>query len=249
MKDNYSIRHWLGHGWRDFRATQWVSMAFSGIFVLVGMAFVWLMNASGYVLLVYPFVTGFLVVAPILLTGYQRAGRLLSAGQRPRFKDLALGVTEATPGIWFLTFTLCVCYLIWVTDALVIYGIYFDFRLEALDASVFADAAARKSLLIYVGFSGAMGLFIAVMSFMVTVFSVPLIMHHKMNFVAAVHSSVVTAWRHFGLMMRWGLTISLLVMLTMVLAMPLLVVVLPVVAYASYAAFDEIYPEAADERG
>lgn len=244
MKENYSISLWLGHGWHDFRATQWVSMAFSGIFVLIGMAFVWGLAARGLALLVYPFVTGFLVVAPILLTGYQRAGRMLRAEQRPAFKDLAQGITEATPGIWFLTFILCVCYLIWVTDALVIYGMYFDFQLVALDASMFTDADMRHSLLSYVGFSGAVGLFIALLSFMVSVFSIPLIMHRKMHFVAAVYSSVVTVFRHFRLMLSWGLIISLAIILTIIFALPLLVVVLPVLAYASYAAFVELYPEA-----
>jgi uncharacterized membrane protein len=245
LKKNYSIRNWLGKGWQDFRTTMAVSIAFSGIFMLIGMASIWTLTAKGYALLAYPFIGGFLVVAPILLTGYQRAGRLLAEGQKPRFKDLALGVTEATPGIWFLTFVLCVCYLIWVTDALVLYGIYFDFHLVALDSSILSDAEQRGSLLSYLLFSGVMGLFIALMSFTVAVFSIPLIMHRKMHFVAAVHSSVVTVFRHFGLMMRWALTISLLNLITLVVALPLLVVVLPVVAYASYAAFVDLYPEEA----
>jgi uncharacterized membrane protein len=245
MKKQYKISKWLGRGWTDFRATQGVSIAFSGIFMLIGMASIWTLTAKGYALLAYPFISGFLVVAPILLTGYQRAGRLLMEGKKPCFKDLALGVTEATPGIWFLTFILCVCYLIWVTDALVLYGMYFDFHLVALDNSIFSDVEQRSSLINYLLFSGAVGLFIALMSFTVTVFSIPLIMHRKMNFVAAVHSSVVTVFRHFGLMMRWALTISLLTLLTLVVALPLLVVVLPVVAYASYAAFVDLYPEEA----
>lgn len=245
MKKNYSIRNWLGKGWQDFRTTMAVSIAFSGIFMLIGMASIWTLTAKGYALLAYPFIGGFLLVAPILLTGYQRAGRLLGEGTRPRFKDLALGVTEATPGIWFLTFVLCVCYLIWVTDALVLYGIYFDFHLVVLDSSIFSDVEQRSSLLNYLLFSGVMGLFIALMSFTVTVFSIPLIMHRKMNFVAAVHSSVVSVFRHFWLMIRWALTISLLILLTLVVALPLLVVVLPVVAYASYAAFVDLYPEEA----
>lgn len=241
----YKISAWLSKGWQDFRATQGISIAFSGIFMLIGMASIWTLTARGYGLLVYPFMTGFLVVAPILLTGYQRAGRLLNAGQKPSFKDLALGITEGTPGIWFLTFILCVCYLIWVTDALVIYGMYFDFHLVKLDGTLFTDAQVREKLLTYLVFSGVMGLFIALMSFAVTAFSIPLILHHKMNFVAAVHSSVVTVFRHFWLMMSWGLTISLMILVTLVVALPLLVVVLPVVAYASYAAFVDIYPDKA----
>ncbi len=243
MKKQYRISRWLGQGWRDFRATQGVSVAFSGIFMLIGMASIWLLTAMGYGLLIYPFITGFLVVAPILLTGYQRAGRMLRAGQSPSFKDLALGITEATPGIWFLTFILCVCYLIWVTDALILYGIYFDFQLVTVDSSLFTNVERRGALVKYLVFSGVMGLFIALMSFTLTAFSIPLIMHRKLNFVAAVHSSVVAVIRHFWLMMRWGMVVSLLTIVTLVVALPLLVVVLPVVAYASYAAFVDMYPD------
>jgi uncharacterized membrane protein len=213
--------------------------------MLIGMASIWTFTAMGYGLLVYPFMTGFLVVAPILLTGYQRAGRLLMDGQKPRFKDLALGITEATPGIWFLTFILCVCYLIWVTDALILYGIYFDFNLVIVDDALITDAQMREPLFKYLLVSGVMGLFIALLSFTITAFSIPLIMHRKMNFVAAVHSSVVTVFRHFLLMMSWGLVISLLTIVTLVVALPLLVVVLPVVAYASHAAFVDMYSEEA----
>lgn len=241
--ENYRVRDWLSQGWRDFRATAGVSMVFSGLFTLVGMATIWTLTAKGYGLLVYPFLTGFMVLAPILLTGYQHAGRLLREGRTPTLRDLALGITEGTPGIWFLTFVLCLCYLIWVTDALVVYGMYFDFRLVLLDSSMFTDPELREQLLSYLLFSGVMGLFIALMSFAVSAFSIPLIMHRKLDFVSAVHTSVVTVFRHFWLMLRWGLCLSLLILVTLIVALPLLVVILPVTAYASYAAFTALFPE------
>lgn len=241
--ESYRIRDWLRQGWRDFRATAGISMAFSGLFTLVGMTTIWTLTAKGYGLLVYPFLTGFMVLAPVLLTGYQRAGRLLREGHQPTLRDLALGITEGTPGIWFLTFVLCLCYLIWVTDALVIYGMYFDFRLVLLDSSVFTDPQLREQLLSYLLFSGVMGLFIALMSFAVSAFSIPLIMHRRLHFVSAVHASVAMVFRHFWLMLRWGLCLSLLILATLILALPLLVVLLPVVAYASYAAFTALFPE------
>lgn len=236
------IAGWLRQGWCDFRATTAVSAGFSALFALLGVATIWTLALQGYGLLVYPFATGFLLVAPVLLTGYQRVARLLRQGQRPGAGDLLRGIGEGTPGIWFLTFILVLCYLIWVTDALVIYAIYFDFSLLRLDGMQGISAAQLDGLLTYLLFSGVMGLFFALLSFAISIFSVPLIMHGKLHFIAAILSSVRMVFRHFPLMLMWGLCIAGLVLVALVV-LPLMVVVLPVVAYASYAAFADLYPE------
>jgi len=230
-------------GWRDFLRTRWISMGFSALFVLVGLIFFWVLVDRGFGLVIYPLLSGFLVVAPILVTGYQRAARLLRQGHQPQFRDLFLGITEGTSGIWFLTFVLCLCYLIWITDALVIYGIYFGIEGTPLNTDLFNEPSLRNQLLAFLLYSSLLGLFIALMGFVVGAFSIPLIMHQRMSFIAAVHRSVVTVFRHFRLMVRWGLTLAVVMLLTLIVAMPLLVVVLPVLAYASYAAYLDLIGE------
>ena len=215
-------------------------MGFSSVFVVIAVLAYWLLLEQDLGLVLYPFIAGFMVVSPLLVTGFQRVGRLLNEGQQVRFSDLLSGVKESTPGIFFLTFVLCICYLIWVTDAMVIYGLYFGVEAVPLSSELFTDPVLRESLLSYLLFTGIMGFAIALMGFVVGAFSIPLIMHQQKNFVAAVCISVATVWQHKLLMLRWALTLAVLVLITLIIALPLLVVVLPVTAYASYAAYVDL---------
>ncbi|GGK71845.1 DUF2189 domain-containing protein [Amphritea balenae] len=234
------VKLWLSRGWQDFTRTWKISVMFSSIFLVISLLAYWQLLQLDLGLVLYPFIAGFMVVAPLLVTGFQRVGRMLHEGEQPGFMDLLKGVRETTPGIFFLTFVLCVCYLIWVTDAMVIYGMYFGVKAVPINAELLADPVLRESLFSYLMFTGLMGFVIAQMGFMVGAFSIPLIMHQKMTFVAAVFTSVATVWRHKLLMFRWALSLALLMLSTLMLALPLLVVVLPVTAYASYEAYVDL---------
>lgn len=238
-----SVRRWLAAGWRDYRATAAISSGFSLIFVLAGAAAAWALLRLDLGLLLLPLFGGFMIVAPILVTGYQRAARLLRQGSPPRFTDLLLGISEGTPGIWFLTFLLGLGYLIWITDALIIYGIYFGQRTVPLDVTLFDDATLHRPLFAYLFYGGLLGLGMAAMGFAVAAFSIPLILHRHLGFVAAVSRSVAAVFRHPLLMLRWALTLAAATLLTLLIALPLLLVVLPVLAYASYAAYTALFPD------
>lgn len=238
-----TIRHWIKQGWAYFFQTRWISILFSSIFVIIGGSAYWILIQQDLGLIIYPLISGFMVVAPLLVTGFQRVARMIHNNKKPGFLDLLLGITEATPGIWFLTFILCVCYLIWVTDAMVIYGMYFGVKAIPINTDLLTDPGLRTQLLSYLVFTGLMGFVIALMGFAVGAFSIPLILHQKQNFVSAVHTSVTTVMKHKFLMVRWALTLSILVLSTLVIALPLLVIVLPVTAYASYAAYVDLLEE------
>jgi len=231
---------WLRRGWQDFCQTPWISMGFSSLFLVISLFAYWQLLKQDLGLILYPFITGFMVVAPLLVTGFQRVGRLLHEGQNPRFMDLITGVKESTPGIFFLTFVLCLCYLIWVTDAMVIYGMYFGVKAVPVSTELLTDPVLRQSLLSYLLFTGLMGLVIALMGFMVGAFSIPLIMHQRVSFVAAVFTSVATVWGNKLLMLRWALSLALIMLATLLFVLPLLIIVLPVTAYASYEAYVDL---------
>lgn len=235
-----SIRLWLKQGWEYFILTRWISISFSSIFVIIGAITYWILHGYDLGLIAYPFLSGFLVIAPILVTGFQRVARMIHNGQTPRFRDLILGITEATPGIWFLTFILCVCYLIWITDAIVIYGMYFGVKATPVNSDLLTNPELRSQLLSYLIFSGLMGFVIALMGFAIGAFSIPLILHQKKSFVSAVSLSVTTVMHHKVIMLRWAFTLAITVLSTLIFALPLLVVILPVTAYASYAAYVDL---------
>jgi uncharacterized membrane protein len=237
---NPSISGWLSQGWHYFLLTRWISMLFSSLFVLIGAVLYWVLTQYDLGLITYPFLSGFLILAPVLATGFQRVARMLNKGQSPRFRDLVFGIAEGTPGIWFLILILFMCYLIWVTDAIVIYGMFFGVKAIPVNLDLLTDETLRSQLFAYIAFASVVGCVMAFMGFAVSVFSIPLILHQQKSFVSAVHTSVTLVFRNKLLMLRWALTLAILVMTTLFVALPLLVIVLPVTGYASYAAYAEM---------
>lgn len=215
-------------------------MLFSSVFVFIGAAIYWALTQYDLGLITYPFLSGFLILAPVLATGFQRVARMLNHGQSPRFRDLVLGIAEGTPGIWFLILILLVCYVIWVTDAIVIYGMFFGVKAIPVNLELLTDVTLRHQLFSYLAFASTVGFVLAFMGFAVSVFSIPLILHQHKSFVSAVHTSVSVVFRNKLLLLRWALTLAILVMTTLLVALPLLVIVLPVTGYASYAAYAEM---------
>lgn len=245
--NSYSVQTWLKQGWLDFLATKWISIGFSSIFLLIGIISYSTLLIYEQALIIYPLATGFILVAPVLVTGYQRAARLLHQNIKPQFRDLAFGITDGTPAIWFLVIILLICYLIWLTDALVIYAIYFGIGSVPIDANVLSNFNLDEPLAKFILYSSLLGLGMAMLGFAVSAFSIPLILHQRLSMVTAVYQSVKIVFTHIPLMIRWGLTIAISMLFTLIIALPLIVVVLPVLAYASYAAYHDLTQDIENE--
>ena len=238
-----SVRQWLLFGWRSFLQTRWISIAFSSVFCVVGGLLYWLLLRVDAGLIIFPFVAGFFIVAPVLIIGFQQAAAILQNNLTPTFADLIVMKGTGNNGIWFLIFILCMCYFIWITDALIIYSLYFGIEPLPLDAVLFTDPGVRDSVLLYLFYSGLMGLITAIIGFFIGVFSIPLIIHQGTNFVTAVSVSIKTVLNNKWLMTKWAMTLVAIMTLTLVLALPLLVVVFPVLGYASYAVYRDLLPD------
>lgn len=244
MKGNsaqYSIGQWLVFGWQAFMQTKVISILFSSLFCIVGLLLYWALLGVDAALVILPFIAGFFLIAPLLIIGFQQAGALIKHNKKPSFSDLIRIKGEKNASIWFLVFILCLCYFIWITDALVIYGLYFGIEPIPLDESFFTDPKLRDSLISYLLHSGLVGIVMAIIGFLLGVFSIPLIIHQQMNFVAAVNLSVKTVFQHKWLMVKWAATLVTIMALTLVIALPLLVVVLPILGYASYAVYAQFF--------
>ena len=243
----YSVRQWLSFGWRSFILTKWISILFSSIFCIIGGLLYWLLLKVDAYLIIFPFIAGFFLVAPILIIGFQQVADLLQKKIKPRFRDLIVIKSKHNKGIWFLIFILCICYFIWITDALIIYGLYFGMEPLPLSDNFFTDPDLKDALLSYLLYSGLMGFVTAVIGFLIGVFSIPLMIHQQFNFVAAINLSVKTVFLNKWIMTKWAMTLVAITVLTLVLFLPLLVIVFPVLGYASYAVYDDLLPIVQEE--
>lgn len=234
-----AILRWLAQGWVQFRGSWQPSLLFAAIFGAVGLAGAWLSLSLGMALAFYPFVSGFMLVAPVLVTGFYRAAAIRRDGGRPRFPDLLRAFRVAPPALWFIAFVSTLIFLVWVTDALVLYS--FLFGTDPLGLLDYFGDVLRRHTLLYLGFGTLMGFVLAAAIFAVTAFSVPLAFHRGTHFVNAIVASVRAVFGNTPTMALWGAAIAGLMFLALTVAWPLFPVVLPVLAYASDAAYREVF--------
>jgi uncharacterized membrane protein len=235
-----SIKSWLKFGWQCYKQTAWQSSLFSVVLTLFAALLYYLILSNKVDLIMFPFIAGFFIVGPIIITGFQQVAALLENGKSVSLAHFFLIKSENKAGIWFLIFILTVCYLIWITDALVIYSLYFGIEALPLDQQFFSDEKLTESLFFYLLYSGFMGLVCAVIGFTLGVFSIPLMIHKGCNFVSAVNLSIKTVFQHKLLMLRWATCLVVIVSLTLTLLLPLLPIIFPILAYASYAVYRDL---------
>lgn len=238
------IKRWLGFGWQAFKQTYMQSMAFSSIFMLIGLVTYFFLHQLNADLIIYPFIAGFFIVAPLLIIGFQRVGHKIAQAEGNKLdislKDYFSARGNKNSGIWFAVFILSFCYFIWITDALVIYGLYFGIEPLPLTEKLFTDPNLRSALLSYLFYSALMGLVTAIIGFLLGVISIPAMLHNGVNFVDAIHLSIRIVLENKLLMALWASVLVMITTVTLVLALPLLIIILPVLGFASYAVYRDL---------
>jgi len=234
-----SIGHWLRQGWQDFSNASLPSIAYAAIFCLAGgVALLWLLQ-SGLGLLFFVLAGGFMMTAPLLITGYFRVAQLLREGKEPSFDDIVHSFRRAPGPVWALGMVAAIMYLIWITDALIIYSVYFDLKQAVVMSEFAANPGVRGNAAAFLFFAGLLGSMLAFIMFTITVFGVPYAYDRGAGFVDAVVFSVKGVFLNFPVMMVWGLVLATGTLGTLLLALPLIIVVFPILSYAGFAAYRE----------
>lgn len=230
---------WLVRGWHDFRQAAMLNMLYAALFLAIGLIFGYLLLYRGLSLVFFIAAGGFLIVVPALVAVYYHLAEKIHHGNRPVFSDIAEGFRLCPISIVVIGLVSLVIYLIWITDALIIYSVYFDFAPTSL-AAYQADPVLRTDAFAYLLFISLLGFVLSFITFCVTVFSIPYAFHRHCGLVDAVSFSIRIVSHNTRLMLFWALVLGGLTFFTVLFAMPLLLVVLPVLAYANYATYRDM---------
>ena len=230
----------LGAGYGTFRRIPAVSIAYAAVFAMPGLLLLTAVGLFGLSPMALPFAGGFMLVGPVLLTGYFEFERQRLTGVTPRFSDALRAFRRAPPSLWLVALICAFLFLIWITDAAVLYsfmigGVHLPYEIAPIIGE--GERVLRFEL-----WGSLMGAVIAFLIFAISAFSVPLIFEYRVNVVEAVHISVRTVFRNLPVCLGWGLILGSVIMLS-ILLLPLLLFVLPVMSYASFALYRSAFPD------
>lgn len=227
----------LAEGWRVANGTRGTSIAYTAIFVAGGVLIIGSLLARGWTPFVIAAAGAFMLVGPAILAGYFGIAAAFDGARSVGVADIARGFSGASRAIWALALVCGLLFMIFVTDAAILYAYMIG------DAPVWlsqlipaADGVSR-----FVLWSSVSGGIVAFLLFAVSAFSVPLLCERRAGLVEAVVGSVKSVFGNFFVTMVWGLLLSTTIMAS-ILLLPLLLLTLPWLAYASRALYRHVFP-------
>ncbi len=235
-----SIRKWLRFGWRAFTESSFISIAYASIFCIVGAgAAIWL-AVSERLLLFVALAGGFMLIAPVFVTGYYNVAQMLREGKSPIFDDIIASFRANPAGILGIGAFVTLVFMIWMADAAMIYGVVAE---KMSSASADGKGAGTMMFLLL---GAGMGALLAFIIYTATVFSLPDAFYRKTGVGQAMVLSVKGVLYNLDVMLLWAVVLTLLTF-GMLVALPLIIVLFPILGYASYAAYLDLIGELPSE--
>lgn len=232
-----SIPRALSEGWRVAGATRGVSFIYSLIFALGGLLIMGALLVQGWAPFVIAAAGAFMLIGPVILAGFFGIAGAYEAGEAVGLASVGHGFARASRALWALSLVCALLFMIFVTDAAILYA----YMVGGTPVWMGNLLPANANVLSFVQWASISGMVVALLLFCVAAFSVPLLCERRASLVEAVVISVRVFFGNFGTAILWAVLLSVAV-IGSILLLPLLPLVLPWMAYASRALYREALP-------
>lgn len=231
---------WLAAGWRDLWRAPVISLAYGLAPVIVGWLAVTLLLWLELPYLVLPLSAGFFFVGPFIAVGLYDVSRRLQARHVVDLESTLFAWRRNPDQIALMGTLLLLLHLAWMRIAQLVFAVFEWRTVPSWDR--FLDLAwfsVRSLPFLAVGVS--CGAVLAALAFSIGAFSMPYLLDRRdSNLFEAIATSVAAVRLNFRPMLLWASLIVILVGLAMVPGLVGLIVVLPLVAYATWHAYRDV---------
>lgn len=227
---------WFVLGLRDFVRTPWPSLLHGVIAALGGLLVLGV--ARGRFYLVSGAFSGFVLVAPVLVTGLYELSRRLAAGEQPTLRHAIGAWCRAGRPLFGFGLLLAVVGTFWVLVSSVLIALFVQTPITGFEDFLRYVVLSRDSSLFYVWI--VLGGFVAALVFAASVVSVPLLLDRDVDLLVAIATSLNAVGMNPVLMAAWATCIMVATAVGIGTLLLGLVVVVPVLGHASWHAYVDL---------
>ena len=220
---------WLKLGYQDFRRAMPQSLVY-GVFMAVTMALVsWLAWTYGSFWFLFAMLGGFVFIAPLSCIGLYAISAQLERGQPVSLRRaLRAGFKWHLSTELVFALVLLVIFLVWARAGAIV-TVFFPVK----------GNPEWRDYLSYLGVGTAVGAVFATITYSASAFSLPMVMHRKVDAVTAVVTSVNAVLRNKLATMVWLAVIVAGILIGAATAFVGLAVILPVIGHAAWHGYLE----------
>jgi len=231
---------WLAAGWRDLWVAPRISLGYGMVPVLAGLIAVLLLLVFDLPYLVLPLSAGFFFVGPFIATGLYEVSRRIEAREPVGLPTTFLAWRRNPEQIALMGMLLLLLHLAWMRLAQLLFAVFAWRTVPSWDH--FMDIAWHTSHnLTFLAAGVACGAVLAALAFAVGAFSMPYLLDRReSNLFEAIATSIAIVRLNPAAMLLWAGLIVILVGLAMVPGLLGLIVVLPLIAHATWHAYRDI---------
>ncbi|MAR92752.1 MAG: DUF2189 domain-containing protein [Pseudomonadota bacterium] len=221
--------HWLRQGWGDYRRARRISICY-GLFFAVGGVILSLLVAL-YTSTIFLFSMGvlFVILGPLLAFGLYDIPRQLEQGETPTLRHSMWQIRHSAPNQWIFVVVMLVIALIWMRAATIIHVFYPQGAEPALEELVTFFAVGCSVGALFLG-----------LVFGISAFSLPMMVDRRVDAISASLSSLNAVLNNTGVCILWGGLIFLLVLFGFATGFLGLILVLPLIGYATWHAYEDV---------
>ncbi len=231
---------WLRAGWRDLVTQPGPSLAYGLVVLLTSFLVIGAMFALGWDHVLFPALSGFLVVGPILAVGLYEKSRRLSRHENVSLGGMILVRAKSRGQIVFAGALLCLLMLLWMRAAVIIYALFFGVRpfpgLDHIAPMLFTTPVGWSMLIV----GTLVGSLFAAFSFSISIFAIPMLLDQRVDALTAMGTSMALVWNNLPVMICWGLIVAALFTASLASGLLGLVVVFPLLGHASWHAYKAV---------
>lgn len=232
--------HWLAAGWRDLLRAPGTSLTLGFVFALAGWLVIFGLWWGGYIYLILPMATGFMIVGPVLAIEFYEISRRLQVGKQVGLVQ-AFAVFRRSPRqIAVMGFVLLLVLLTWVRIAAMIFMLYWGLTppsFQELIVNTFLRPSALPFLIVGIGVGGLF----AFLAYAISAISIPMLADRpNVDVITAIVTSMRAIKHNPGPMLLWAVIIAAFTGLGLATLFIGLIVTVPLIGHATWHAYKDL---------
>lgn len=228
---------WLRKGLADtFRDP--VSSLFYGLAVaLVSALLIGGLVRFGFDYILFPALSGFMVMGPAIAVGLYEKSRRLEAGE-PVSLPAMLFVRAKSPGqILFVGVIMMLVLILWLRAAILLYALFFGMLpFPGFDEIIHTILTTPRGWGL-LGVGALTGGLFAAFAFAISAFSIPMLLNERIDAFTAMGTSIAFSWANRGVATVWGAVVLGLFALSLATGLIGLIVAFPALGHGTWHAY------------